>query len=376
MRSNHTYNEKEIRKYVSNEADWLVMKQVIDTMPLYADLLDANIFIDCMTGEKTAIVVAEAFPENEDPIYEDVIVDKDVYIQNEPGVFRTFKYGVTSRDAFGVSQETFLVHQSDVPIMSADGSHPIGVLITEKRADNLKQNEEKLAFVLDILSRYDFSVDHKRLENKEIFWNTVRRDSVNNDEVSLDAVTIREMNHRVKNNLQTVASLLNIQSSNIKDPEIKALFTDSISRIKSIADVHDQLAKTYGETVDIFNLTEKICKDIQDLSGIEYELTGDKVLVKSTQASAVGLIINELVENVVKHCEPVEEENKKVFIAINAFDRYINITVNDNGKGFEEGYSKNIGMKLIERLVKETLKGTIELKKVQEKSIISIVFSK
>ena len=375
MRSNHTYNEEEIRKHVDPE-DLNVMKQVIDTMPLYADLLDANIFIDCMTGDKTAIVVAEAFPENEDPIYEDVIVDKPVYIKNEPGVFRTFKYGVTSRDAFGVSQETFLVHQSDVPIMSADHTHPIAVLITEKRADNLKQNEEKLAFVLDILSRYDLSADYASLANQGLFGNQGVGSSVNNDEESLDAITIREMNHRVKNNLQTVASLLNIQSSKIEDPEVKALFTDSISRIKSIADVHDQLSKSYGETVDIFNLSKKICQDIRELSGIEYELTGDHVTIKSSQASAVGLIINELVENVVKHCEPPEGENKKVFIQINAFDKYVNITVRDNGKGFDEGYSKNIGMKLIERLVRETLKGTIELKKNQKNSIISIVFYK
>ncbi len=184
-------------------------------------------------------------------------------------------------------------------------------------------------------------------------------------------ILLKEIHHRVKNNLQIVTSLLKLQSGYVKDEKIKQLFKESQNRVQSMSLIHQKLY----QTKDIANINFKeylvtLSTHLQHSFGILEDrvkiITDVRNMVMSIDnAIPAGLIINELVSNALKHAFP---GNKKGAININAaYDEYKEsywIVVRDNGVGISKDIDfesvASFGLKLVSTLVKQ-LDGEMEI---------------
>lgn len=183
------------------------------------------------------------------------------------------------------------------------------------------------------------------------------------------AVLLKEVHHRVKNNLQIITSLLNLQSRAIEDKAIKAIFDVSLSRINSMATVHELLYKSndfsridYREYLNslVFPLLRTMCGDEQEVA---IELDVENCFININTAIPLGLLINEILTNSLKHGIR-EGEKGHIYIRIHKTDSDIfELRIGDNGKGFNPDKESNngdkLGMQLIDSLV-EQLSGSLE----------------
>lgn len=184
-------------------------------------------------------------------------------------------------------------------------------------------------------------------------------------------VLLKEIHHRVKNNLQIVSSLLSLQSRYINDPDSVEIFNESQSRIKSMALIHEKLYQT-GDLTKI-NLSEYANELVFDLFRsysvntyrVKHEILSEKVQLDMNTAIPCGLIINELVTNCIKHAFP-NNRNGEIKIEIKCDGEYFVLTVADDGVGLPEDLDinnlKTLGLQLVTSLTKQ-LDGTIELQR-------------
>ena len=181
-------------------------------------------------------------------------------------------------------------------------------------------------------------------------------------------VLLKEIHHRVKNNLQIIRSLLNMQSRYIRDPQDAESFKASMDRIKSMALIHDKLYRS--ENIARINFREYINDLVRELvmgysadQGIELEMHVDLISFEIDHAIPLGLIVNELVSNALKHAFP-GSVGGKIVIGLHGEDSLATLLVSDSGKGFPEDVdfmdTPSMGMQLVVALV-EQLDGTIEL---------------
>jgi two-component sensor histidine kinase/methyl-accepting chemotaxis protein len=188
-------------------------------------------------------------------------------------------------------------------------------------------------------------------------------------------VLLKEIHHRVKNNLQVISSLLYLNSKKITDKNALYMFKESQNRVKSIALVHERLyqSKNLGR-IDFKDYVQKLITDLfrsyaVNQSMIELDLDIKDISISIDLAVPCGLIINELISNSLKYAFPnYEDENKKGLIKIN-FNKNGNeeliLKVSDNGIGItqseiEEKKKNSLGLQLIETLVTQ-LEGSLEI---------------
>lgn len=191
---------------------------------------------------------------------------------------------------------------------------------------------------------------------------------VKEKELMLQSVVIKEIHHRIKNNLQTVASLLRLQARRVDSEQTKKALHDSISRILSIAVVHEVLSKEGMDMVDVRSvLTQMIDMIIHNMVDrdrhIVINLTCDSFTLFSRQATSLILIINELVHNALEHAF-VRRDRGIINIEVKQEDYEILLVVADNGIGFNEedlNKSNSLGLNIIRTLVEEDLKGIINI---------------
>src|SRR5699024_1572232 len=128
-------------------------------------------------------------------------------------------------------------------------------------------------------------------------------------EIFTKTEAIREIHHRIKNNLQTMASLLRMERRRSNNNEVKEILTDNMNRVMSIAATHDILARQLGDEVDLSNVLRLIVNNLHRSYSVmdHVELTIDakeSIIVLSDIATSVSLIINELVQNSYNHAFP------------------------------------------------------------------------
>lgn len=173
---------------------------------------------------------------------------------------------------------------------------------------------------------------------------------------------LREIHHRVNNNLQVISSLLSLQSDNVRDPRDHELFVESQNRVRSMAMIHEKLYQS-----DKFNsinfrdylktLINRLIYDYsQDLGHIDLELDIENVELNIETSVPCGLIINELVSNSLKHAFP-QGRNGKIIVKFHKIkDKYV-LMVGDNGIGpLEKSVlesSKKLGFNLVKSLIKQ-----------------------
>lgn len=175
-------------------------------------------------------------------------------------------------------------------------------------------------------------------------------------------VLLKEVHHRVKNNMQIISSILNLQANSIKNKAIRKLFEDSQDRIKSMALVHENLYKTKDFSridfeIYVTSLVQNLCRSYGMVEkNIKCKLDLEKVYLSIDIAIPCGLIINELVTNSLKHAF-VYSNKGVIFVQLKKSGNEISIIVADNGKGMENAVDmqniQSLGLQLVYTLVEQ-----------------------
>ncbi|MBN1384333.1 MAG: PAS domain S-box protein [Elusimicrobia bacterium] len=199
-------------------------------------------------------------------------------------------------------------------------------------------------------------------------------------------VLLQEIQHRVKNNLQVIISLMNIQLKKIDDPKVISMFKESMSRISAIALIHTYLYK--GGDISHVNMKEFIEELVRSLimqyslgkMKLSYSVDVDKLWFPINLSMPCGLIINELIANSLKYAF-VKREKGKINVSISGSkNKEITLIVSDDGVGMPDGLdvsnSKSIGYRLIKTLSQNQLHGSFDVKSDKNGTTVTIRFNK
>ena len=193
------------------------------------------------------------------------------------------------------------------------------------------------------------------------------------------AFLMQELNHRVKNNLQLIASLLDIQKESIHDELAKDNLQAAQNRLFTIATIHDLLsAKRPGEHFRLDQFVSTLSNELVNFmdAGVQLEFDLQVMEVHKKCITPLGIIINELVTNTLKHAFSEEKTDKKIHISLSPVKDKIRLEYRDNGKGIPNTIrfeKDSLGFNLIENLARQ-LKGNLEIKEVQSGTCITIEF--
>ena len=183
---------------------------------------------------------------------------------------------------------------------------------------------------------------------------------------------IKEVHHRVKNNLQSVAGLLRMQSRRSGSDDVKQALQDSIHRIESMALVHEIVSNFDEDYVALRSIIEELWRLLRQGLGsseqrIDMEYTGEDIIMSSHKASYVSLVLNELFSNLFKHAFKDRMEGQVQVEVREVMDQenrdMLNIIITDTGCGlpenFEDTRQRRLGLQIIDNLVRNELDGTI-----------------
>ncbi len=190
--------------------------------------------------------------------------------------------------------------------------------------------------------------------------------------------TIREIHHRVKNNLQTVSALLRLQSRRVEDPEAAAALAEAVRRVASIAIVHETLSGSSAEVVLFDEVYDRIVHNAIELSSrpIKLSKSGDFGNFDSKIATPLALVITELIHNSLEH--GLESAGDSLSVSVTRGDNSCLVVVSDNGVGLPEGFdldgSSNLGLQIVRTLTENELKGSIKLTRVGDATQAALTF--
>ena len=204
-------------------------------------------------------------------------------------------------------------------------------------------------------------------QNLEI---TLTNNSIKEKNFKIETL-MKELHHRVKNNLQIISSLLGLQSMKLKDETAKKAVAEGKERIRAMSLIHQRLYQ--NELVTSLNIRDYISDLVEDISKsygdqleVELNINVPSIEMDADNAMPIGLIINELVTNAYKYAFNDEDKNYRLDLSLeNASDENYLLILKDNGVGFPNddtsGTKTSFGMKLVTLLVNKQLKGMMEV---------------
>ncbi len=202
--------------------------------------------------------------------------------------------------------------------------------------------------------------------SKAVLMRDITRQKEQEKELILKKTAIREMHHRVKNSLQTIVSLLNLQTRKSDNDEVREVLTETMNRILSIANTHELLASEVTDDVSLHevlgNLNNNITRAFSGSRKITITVDGDDFKVDSDIATSVSLVVNELIQNAVKYAFSGREEGH-IGIHVRHGDFYSELTVEDNGVGYDasDQSREHLGMSIVRSVVRDKLRGEIKI---------------
>ncbi len=217
---------------------------------------------------------------------------------------------------------------------------------------------------------YLFPSEDETLISASVTDITVRREQEQRIEHALEErlALIQELHHRVKNNLQTVASLIRLQADFIRDDRDREVFEKNADRAYSMAMVHQLLYE--GEDLNAIDLTaylRQLAAYASDWAAVRYQPTdvsvqGDSVRLGIDRAVPLGVVVNELISNAIKYCCPGGEPGR-VTVTVTAGTQEIELAFHDSGSSdatdFFKERARGFGTQLI-NLLAEQIGGTVE----------------
>lgn len=189
------------------------------------------------------------------------------------------------------------------------------------------------------------------------------------EELLIKSAVIKEIHHRVKNNLQTIVSLLRLQERRTESSEAKSILQDCIGRVNSIAVVHEYLSQQGDGMIDVGKVAKSIYQALVSsmLNSdfvLETDFATDNVLLPSEKATSIALILNELLQNAIEHAF-AGRTNGKLTVRFNDSGGCYELLIADNGVGLTPDFSwqqsSSLGLKIIKTMAEADLKGSFAL---------------
>lgn len=199
-------------------------------------------------------------------------------------------------------------------------------------------------------------------------------------ELNIKTTMIKEVHHRVKNDLQTVAALLRMQSRRMSTEEARLALSEGVNRILSIAVIHEFLSEQDSRTINVRDIAQRIISQMQ--SGvldpnrpIKLQLNGPSIFLTARQATSCALVINELLQNALEHGYDQRQIEGTISLTfVDEGDRVM-LRVHDNGRGlpadFDLAHVDSLGLRIVRTLVIEDLKGQIDM--VSENGVSAVI---
>jgi two-component system, sensor histidine kinase PdtaS len=197
--------------------------------------------------------------------------------------------------------------------------------------------------------------------------------------LSKDA-TIREIHHRVKNNLQTIAALLRLQGRRLESGEARAAIEESERRIRAIAVVHETLSRGVADVVRFDDILQPLVRVVQETvttpqTDLRFEVVGDAGVLPGDVATPLAVVLNELMQNAADHAFTSDDTAPDVAervprpgtvsVRLSRDDGMVEVDVVDDGVGLPPGFtiedSSGLGLSIVQALVTTELGGSIEL---------------
>ena len=232
-----------------------------------------------------------------------------------------------------------------------------------KRSDEIGKLASSFNTMIKSLKKKDGEISHhqQQIESKNRKLNKSLKEK---------EALLREIHHRVKNNMQIISSMLRLQSRYVKDKKDIEIFKDCINRIRSMANIHEKLYKTEDFAYIDFKLyIKEIAGDlfrsyIVNRNLISLNINVEDIFLGIDTAIPCGLIINELISNSLKHAFPVGKNGEIKTILRYSNGNKLELIVSDNGIGFPKDIDINetdtMGLGLVGTLTKQ-LRGKLEI---------------
>jgi two-component sensor histidine kinase len=185
--------------------------------------------------------------------------------------------------------------------------------------------------------------------------------------------TIREIHHRVKNNLQTVAALLRLQARRLSAPEARFALEEAVRRVGSIAVVHETLSHMPEEIVDFDDIADRVVSMAGEVSAPETRVTatveGRFGSMPAAIATPLALVLTELLQNALQHGLAAwrgPAAGARLLVVVQREPGALTVTVEDNGAGFPPGFSlestNSLGLQIVRTLVETELSGQLDIR--------------
>ena len=367
---NHSMDKDNIiKKYNLSENEYKIIEDIDRTIGYYSGLTKSDIFLDCFVSDKEGVVISHGRPARS--LYERDIIGEKVLPENEPTVFFTMETGVGMSDSYGISQENKVVQQKTSPVIGDNGK-VIGVLVEESDASDKARLNDKLNHMVNVT---------EKLSSRGLVKEGV---TDINSEAAEGSILLQETHHRIKNNLQTISSILNIQRRRTSNEETKSVLTDNISRINSLAAMHEIMMTSSSDEIELSDALEKQVELFKSINegidqNIRYDYDGVRVSVPFEKAQAVSMIVNELMVNALKHGFRDRKEGV-IKVRLLEGESQATVMVFNDGEAFGESAEPRrrtdtgLGLDIVRGLTEDKLKGTYALESSNMGTTVMISF--
>lgn len=249
------------------------------------------------------------------------------------------------------------------------GNERIGVIELYDFNHKIQVTPEQITLLRTIADKASFSI-----ENARLLGQTQKRLAEQTELLNEKEVLLKEIHHRVKNNLQIISSLLNLQANRVTDTQTLQTLGDSQARVRSMALIHEKLYQSQSlAKIDFGEYVKSLATDLfrlyrHNAMGIQLDVQADNVDLDLDHAISCGLILNELMTNALKYAFP-EDRNGTILVELRASPGHIlSLRVADDGVGIPANSdirnAKSLGLQLVNGLV-EQLDGKMELEHTQ-----------
>ncbi len=346
-----------------------IIEDIDRTIGYYSSLTKSDLFLDCFVSDREGLVVSHGRPKKS--LYKRNIVGEKVLPKNEPTVFYTMETGIGMSDSYGVSQENMVVQQKTSPVIG-DNGRVIGVMVQESDASDEARLNTKLTHMANVTEKLSSS-------------GLVKEGVTDiNSEAGEGSILLQETHHRIKNNLQTISSILNIQRRRTSNEETRSVLNDNISRINSLAAMHEIMMTASSDEIELSDALRKqveLFKSIHEGTGqnIRCDYDGVELMVPFEKAQAVSMIVNELMVNAVKHGFRDRKEGVIKVRLLEGESRATVMVFND-GEAYKERPEKKratdtgLGLEIVRGLTEDKLKGSYALESSNMGTTVMISF--
>ncbi len=206
--------------------------------------------------------------------------------------------------------------------------------------------------------------------------------AIDHAKLMVRSAILQEMHHRIKNNLQQIASLMRLQKHYSRYKTVDEVIHDSLSRILAIAQVHELLSREDLDMVSLRKIASSILHNTKQAlmapgKQIHSSVEGDDVLLPLQQATAVALILNEFIQNAIEHGFKDRPEGQISVRVVRKGDQ-VTLTVANDGEplppDFDAVRSNTLGIKIIDNLVRGTLRGRFDMYSKEGQTVAQVAF--